>query len=106
MTNNKVFKLAYVLKVSSSKYRELMNMLEREIERKTPSGCLFKRAYQSLGNMQVLQYEESWDNLEKLRDHLSSANFRTLVGGFQLLSDFTQVEIFEAKEITELKELL
>ena len=52
--------LQYLIEVNNSKYRELLNVFERELTKAKPIGCKQKDVFQSLNNLHKFTYVEYW----------------------------------------------
>ena len=97
------YQLKYRLKVHDSKYRELLNVLERKM-RKPPWGELTDcTAFQAINDMHIFEYLEVWTELESLKKYLNSDEFKSIDGAFQLL---TIIEDFSITESVELENIM
>jgi len=95
------YKIQFILEVYDSKYRELVNVLEKEISKERPVGCSSRMAMQSLKDINIFEYSEEWSDLPNLSLHINGNIFKSLKGGFHVLTD---IKHFSISKIDELKE--
>ena len=82
---------------------ELMQMF-KEISRpdRLPKACLERRIYEESHLPTNLLLVEQWTDKAALNSHLSSDQFRALIGAVKVLGKLVDVRIFEAKSIQDL----
>lgn len=94
----KKFNVNISIRVVGSKYRELMNILERELLKEMPATCLDKDLFQSVDDLNMIIYKEVWSNLDNLKSSLKSTRFELVRGAVKSLAESWELEIFEAIE--------
>ena len=82
---------------------ELMQMF-KEISRpdRLPGACLERRIYEESHLPTNLLLVEQWSEKVALNSHLSSDQFRALIGAVKVLGKLVDVRIFEATSIQDL----
>ena len=82
---------------------ELMQMF-KEISRpdQIPLACLERRIYEESDMPINLLLVEQWSEKAALNSHLSSDQFRALIGAVKVLGKLVDVRIFEATSIQDL----
>lgn len=93
------YQLKYDLKVHDSKYREFLNVLEGNLNKKRPVDCSGCTAFQSIVDIHIFEYKEVWTDIESLKEYMKSNEFKSLRGAFQLLTLIKNFSITESKEL-------
>lgn len=91
--------MQFDLTVRNSKYRELLNILERELSREIPYGCQERKVLQSLDDMNVFNFKLLWHDHTSMNTYLNSHDFKVLNGGLTTLCDKLEFEVFESHRI-------
>lgn len=91
--------MQFDLTVRNSKYRELLNILERELARKIPQGCQEREVLQSLDNMNAFNFKLHWHDHSSMHSYLNSNEFKVLNGGLTTLCDKLEFEVYEPHRI-------
>ena len=97
----KKYGLQFILNVYDSKYRELVNVLDRELSLVKPIGCHYRMAFQSLKKVNQFEFKEEWTDLNLMKSYLDSLPFHSLKGGFELLCEVSQFQVYEYEVIEE-----
>lgn len=87
-----------MITVLGSKYRELLNILEREQQRSLPKGCREKRIFQCVDDLNVINYQEVWDDLDLLIESMRDTRFEFVSSAIKTLSSNWNIEILEPVE--------
>ncbi len=98
----KYYRLQFMVQVSSSKYREFVNLMEKEIQLK-PMGCTHKMIGQSLDDSNVFDYSIHWSSYNNLEEHINSVEFRSLMGAVKVLTSIWKVHVEECSEIESIQ---
>ena len=90
-------------RVEPHQRHELMQMFN-EISRpdRLPVACLERRIYEECHLPTNLLLVEQWSEKGALNSHLSSDQFRALIGAVKVLGKLVDVRIFEASSIQDL----
>ena len=90
-------------RVEPHQRQELMQMF-KEISRpdRLPTACLERRIYEESDLPTNLLLVEHWSEKTRLNSHLSSDQFRALIGAVKVLGKLLDVRIFEATSIQNL----
>ena len=100
------YQLQFVIHVESSKYREFMNLMTKQLKREKPYGCIDCMICQSIEDNNVFNYTEKWVYLDNLQQHLNSSNFKALKGALKLLTDIRQSHVQLCNDVEEVKLLI
>ena len=94
--------MQYQITVSNTKYRELLNMIEKELSRPIPFGCSKRDVLQSLDDIHSFTYSLHWNSPSSLTDYLESTDYKAFKGGLNVLSSDIEFSVFEPKEVSTL----
>jgi quinol monooxygenase YgiN len=90
------------------RYRaELTQTLENLSQAQVAGGsCLECRVYEDLGRPNVFLWLEWWKSERELRQHLASAEFRTLLGAIKVLGSLVATRVVELQDSTSIMDAL
>lgn len=102
----KAYRLQFTVQVNGSKYREFLNLMQKEIDKPKLKGCNMRKLSQSVSNMNEFNYTEEWTDLSLLRGNLATPEFGTIKGAVKVLCDSWTYKVFECSDIDELSLLM
>ena len=100
------YQLQFIIHVEGSKYREFMNLMEKQVKLTKPFGCTSRMISQSIEDNNVFDYTENWSDLDDLQLYLQSSDFKTLNGAIKLLTNIRHSHLQVCKELEEVKVLI